>query len=75
MSYGSARFTVRVKPGTDYGYAWDGVLNDYVTTNGRVVSFDAAVWAERDEAQGIVNVMNQRVEFPEKTRADGKVAA
>lgn len=67
------RFEVKVKPGTDYGYAWDCVLNDYMTTNGRVVNFDAANSAERDQAQGIVNVMNQRIERPDLTRADGKV--
>lgn len=67
------RFVIRVKPGTDYGYAWDTVLNDYVTTNGRVVNFDADNSAERDEAWGIVNIMNQRVDHPELTRADGKL--
>lgn len=70
-----ARFEIRVKPGTDYGYAWDTLLDDYVTTNGRVVNFDADNPAERDEAWFIINVMNQRVENPELTRADGKVAA
>jgi len=67
------RFEVKVKPGTDYGFAWDNVQNDYVTTNGRVVNFDASDPAERDEVWGIVNIMNQRVERPELTRADGKL--
>lgn len=66
------RFQIKVTPGTDYGYAWDNVLMDYVTTNGRVVNFDAENSDDRDEAWGIVNIMNQRVEHPELTRADGK---
>lgn len=69
------RFEVKVKPGTDYGYAWDNVLGDYMFTNERVVDFDADNSSERDEVQGIVNIMNQRVERPELTRADGKLVS
>lgn len=51
---------------------WDNPLDQPMTSGGKPMEFPADQWRD---AERIMFLMNQRVERPELTRADGKLVS
>lgn len=51
---------------------WDNTTDQPMTAGGEPMEFDYSEWRE---AERIMFLMNQRVERPELTRADGKLVS